>query len=264
MEFYDPRDAIIKERFRNIKYTVLIGSGKGGVGKSTISAILALKLSREGFNVGLLDLDLHGPVIPEILGLENTEPEESKKGLVPPETLGVKVMSIGFFAKNEAIPLRGKAKTNAIKELLAITNWGSLDFLVVDLPPGTGDETLTSVESINGSRGALIVTIPSRISLSVVERAIRLFSDLKVPVLALINNMAYYVIAGERAFIMGEGNVFSLANKYNIEYVIEIPFDFKIAKALDENAPEKLLETEVAERIGKIVEILKNKVERRS
>jgi len=260
---YDPRDAIIAERFRKIGFSVLIGSGKGGVGKSTIATILALGLSRK-FSVGLLDLDVHGPVIPEIFGLENAEPRESRKGLIPPEKYGVKVMSLGFFVKKEPIPMRGYAKTNAIKEILAITNWGPLDFLVVDLPPGSGDETLTSVKYVVNSKGAVLVTIPSKISLSVVERTIRLFRELKVPILALINNMAYYSLGGKKISVLGKAHAGELAGKYYVSEVVEIPIDPKVSKAIESGSLELIFQSEAYAKIGKIVEKLEKIVEKRS
>jgi len=263
VEKYDPRDAIIEEKFRKIKFSVLVGSGKGGVGKSTIASILALSLSRK-FSVGLLDLDVHGPVIPEIFGLENVEPKESKKGLIPPEKYGVKVMSLGFFTEKEPIPMRGNAKTDAIKEILAITNWGPLDFLVVDLPPGTGDETLTSVKYVTNSKGAVLVTIPSKISLSVVERAIRLFRELNVSILALINNMAYYSLGGEKISILGEAHVEELARKYGIDEVVEIPIDPKVSRAIESGSLELIFQSEAYVKTGKIVEKLEKLVEKQS
>ena len=200
----------------------------------------------------------------EIFGLENVEPKESKKGLIPPEKYGVKVMSLGFFTEKEPIPMRGNAKTDAIKEILAITNWGPLDFLVVDLPPGTGDETLTSVKYVTNSKGAVLVTIPSKISLSVVERTIRLFRELNVPILALINNMAYYSLGEEKISIFGEANVEELAGKYGIDEVVEIPIDPKVSKAIESRSLELIFQSEACAKMGKIVEKLEKIVERQS
>lgn len=256
----DPRDISIERRFEKIRYSVLIASGKGGVGKSLFSSILALVLSKKGFKVGLLDLDIHGPAIPTILRLEGSDIEESKHGILPPKVDNLKVMSIAFLAKNEPLPLRGESKTNVIKEILAITNWESLDFLIVDLPPGTGDEVLSSIKYIKNKKGVIIITVPSLVSLAVVERAIRLFHEIKVPIIALVNNMSHINIKEKTLPIFGNANVRKLLEKYPIETFVEIPVDMEINVLIEKGNTVDMIKTVFAQKIMPIATFLARKL----
>ncbi|RLG74342.1 MAG: ATP-binding protein [Thermoprotei archaeon] len=258
-EKIDPRDLAIEKKFRNIKRSLLVLSGKGGVGKSIISTTISLLLANKGYKTGLLDLDLHGPVIPTIFSLEHVEPEESKHGLIPPQAYGVKVMSLAFFAKDEPLPLRGKSKVDAIKEVLAITNWGNLDFLVVDMPPGTGDEVLTAARYVRNERIAVVVTTPSKLSVSVILRTMNLLKDLKIPIIALINNMAYLNINEKMIRIFGKIDLENLANKFNVRTCIELPIEPQINEILEIGDAKKLLDTIVASKLKELIEILEVK-----
>lgn len=255
----DPRGLVIEKKFRLIKRSLLVLSGKGGVGKSVISTTISLLLANKGYKTGLLDLDLHGPVIPTIFSLKHVELEESKHGLMPPQVHGVKVMSLAFFTRNEPLPLRGKSKVNVIKEILAITNWGNLDFLVVDMPPGTGDEVLTAARYVRNEKIAVVVTTPSKLSVSVILRTMNLLKDLKIPVIALINNMAYLSVNEKIIRIFGKTDLKNLVNKFNVRTYIEIPIEPQINEIIEIGNPKKLLDTIVASKLRELVEILEVK-----
>jgi len=253
----DPREVAIDKRFKGIKYSVLVLSGKGGVGKSVISSIISLLLAKEKFKVGLLDLDLHGPVIPRIFSLEKMEPEESKHGLVPPEACGVRIMSLAFFTEDKPLPLRGSSKTEAIKEVLAITNWGNLDFLIVDMPPGTGDEVLTAVKYVKSKKGALVVSTPSALTVSVTLRTLNLLKDLKVPIIALVNNMAYLRIGEEVVKVFGNADLVSLTRKFDIGEYVELPIEPRVNSLIESGKVAELTYTEVALKLSSLIEKLK-------
>lgn len=249
----DPRIESIKERFKNIDYTVIVASCKGGVGKSLIASTVSLLLAKRAYNVGLLDLDLHGPVAPIIFNLEVAEPEESKEGLVPPIKRGVKVMSIGLLVKNRPTPIRGSNKRDAIREILAITRWGNLDVLVIDLPPGTGDEALETLNLVEGKRGVVIVTIPAQLSLKVVGRLIDLLKILETPIVGLVENMAYMKLGNQIVYPLGKPRGIDLARKKNIPYLGQIPMDPKVQEALEKKDIDMLLRTEFAEAVENTV-----------
>ena len=176
-----------------IKHTVFVLSGKGGVGKSTVAANLALTLGMNGLRVGLLDIDFHGPSIPTLLGLAQTRAVGDGQAIEPVVlTANVKVMSIGFLVRgaDEAVIWRGPMKANVIRQLLADVNWGPLDALVVDCPPGTGDEPLSIVQSVPRADGAIIVTTPQTVAVADVRRSITFCNRLELPVLGVIENMS--------------------------------------------------------------------------
>jgi|YelNatPaOPRAMG01_1025707.scaffolds.fasta_scaffold32350_4 ATP-binding protein involved in chromosome partitioning len=169
----DTRDSLISVRLDSIKRIIVFASGKGGVGKSTLSAHTSYILSKN-YTTGILDLDLHGPSIPLILGLNQYMVKESQDGIIPPEKNGLKIMSLEIFMRGRGSPLRGNSKYDIIKELFSITNFGQLDYLVVDMPPGTGDEFLAALE-IFGNKGEMIfITAPSIVSWQVTRRAIEI------------------------------------------------------------------------------------------
>ena len=158
----EPRISVIEKRLHNINRIISVASGKGGVGKSLIAATLALHLSQKGYKVGLLDLDLYGPSAHIILGIHDQFPQE-EKGLIPPQIHGIHFMSIVYFTEEKPAPFRGNDISNIIIELLAITQWGTLDFLIIDMPPGIGDETLDVIRYMRPSE-FLIVTTPSKVT----------------------------------------------------------------------------------------------------
>jgi len=184
----DPRLEIVSKRLAEIEEIVPVVSGKGGVGKSIIASTLALLLSRRGREVGLLDLDLHGPSTHLVLGAGDVSPRE-EKGVVPPEVHGVKFMSVVYYSRHNPAFLRGEEISNAILELLAITRWGSLDYLLIDMPPGTGEEILDVIRLMGRSSKFLVVTTPSKMALETVRKLLRMLEELGVQVLGIIENM---------------------------------------------------------------------------
>lgn len=184
----DPRLDIITNRIENIGEIIAISSGKGGVGKSVVAASLAIGLKEKGHSVGLLDLDFTSPSSHVILGIEGLYPEE-ENGIIPPLAHGIRYMSITYYAMDEPAPLRGADVSNAIIELLAITRWGDLDYLIVDMPPGIGDATLDMIRLIKGIR-FLIVCTPSKMAYETVRKQAKLLKDLKIPTLGIVENMA--------------------------------------------------------------------------
>jgi ATP-binding protein involved in chromosome partitioning len=183
----DPRIHVIAQRLRNIHKIIAVSSGKGGVGKSLVASVLALTLARKGFKVGLFDLDFTSPSSHVILGIRNLQPKEDK-GIIPPVVHGFKYMSIVYYSGEKASPLRGADISNALIELLAVTMWDELDYLVIDMPPGISDATLDLLRFVRKAE-FLVVTTPSRLSFQTVNKFIDLLSEVKVPVLGVIENM---------------------------------------------------------------------------
>ena len=246
----DPRLSQIVERFEKVHRTILIGSGKGGVGKSLIASTMALIMGGLGNKVGLLDLDIHGASVGWLL--KGLEVEESKEGLIPPKVLGVKAMSIAFLSGERALPMRGDAKSEAIAELLAITNWGELDYLIVDLPPGTGDETLTALKLIPEPKEVIAVTIPSELSGAVVEKLLSLLKALGIEILGIIENMAWLDQITRRIRIFGGGVGKALARKYDVRFLGEIPIDPALNMILSQGAAS-VLRTRFAAELEAII-----------
>jgi ATP-binding protein involved in chromosome partitioning len=183
----DPRPLIIDKRLEAVKRIVAVSGGKGGIGKSSVAAVLALILAREGRRVGLLDLDFAGPSAHVILGAKQVMPVE-EKGLIPPLMEGISFMSLVLFSGNRPTPLRGTDVSNAIVELLAVTIWGSLDMLIIDMPPGIGDATLDVIRLIKRME-FLTVTTPSRVATEVMKKELAMLKELGVPLIGIIENM---------------------------------------------------------------------------
>ncbi|MEM0345282.1 MAG: P-loop NTPase [Thermofilaceae archaeon] len=234
-EGLDPRLQVIPERLRGVSRIVVVCSGKGGVGKTLIASLSALIAARRGLAAGLLDLDFHGPSCRNVLGAFEAKPVEDR-GLVPPVVAGVKLMSLDLFAGDAPLPLRGSDVTDAIVELLSVTRWGRLDLLVVDAPPGTGDELLDAVKLLPRLE-ALVVTTPSKLALAVVARLVALLKDLRIPVLGVLENMS----SG------GSSSVEEAARAWGVSYLGWLPLDPLVEEALGD--PEKLLRTSVARRL---------------
>jgi len=240
----DPRISIIEERLRNIKHIIAVSSGKGGVGKSLVASILALILARKGFNVGLFDLDFTSPSTHLILGVEGLMPEEDK-GVIPPLTNGIRYMSITYYSGENVSPLRGSDISNALIELLAITRWNSLDYLIIDMPPGISDSTLDLLRLVRRVK-FLIVTSPSKLAFETVRKLIALLREMNFPIIGLIENMDMK----ESPYIR------EMAERLRINYLGSIPFDFALEDALgDVNA---LLKTKFSESLMKIVDEIYN------
>jgi len=232
----------IRQRVKQIKHQILVLSGKGGVGKSTVAVNLAISLSDAGKKVGLLDIDIHGPSIPKILNLETKAVQAIGDTILPVEvTENLKVMSIGFLlrGKDDAVIWRGPMKYQMIKQFLKDVDWGSLDFLVVDSPPGTGDEPLSIVQLLENADGAVIVTTPQEVALSDVRKCITFCRNLKLPVLGVLENMSGFVCprCGERTDIFKSGGGEKMAGEMNVPFLGRIPIDPQIVQACDSGQP---------------------------
>ena len=225
----------------NIKHFVMVSSGKGGVGKSTTSANLAIALAQSGKSVGLLDADIYGPNIPRMLGLQNQRPEvdEVQKKIIPLKNYGVKVMSMGMMAQDgQSLIWRGPMIMRAIEQMLSDVAWGELDILVVDLPPGTGDAQLTLAQSVPVSAG-VAVTTPQIVALDDSARALDMFNKLQIPIAGIIENMSGFVCpkCGEMFDIFGKGGGVELANVNKCEVLAEIPIEPSIRESGDAGKP---------------------------
>ncbi len=183
----DPRPSIINERLERISKIIAVSSGKGGVGKSLVATTLALTLAQEGCRVGLFDIDFTSPSTHVILGVKSVQPTE-EKGLVPPKVHGLAYMSIIYFSGDYATPLRGAETSNALIELLAVTQWGELDYLIIDMPPGIGDAVLDLVRLVKRIN-FIIVTTSSKLAFETVKKQVMLLKDLKIPIIGIIENM---------------------------------------------------------------------------
>ena len=217
-----------------VKNIIPVASGKGGVGKSTVSANLALVLARSGARVGLMDVDVYGPSIPTILGIASQPQVDAQNRITPIEQDGVKVISMGFFMKpEEAVVWRGPMLHKTVQQFLGGVFWGELDYLIVDLPPGTGDVQLSLCQSIPIT-GAVIVSTPQDVALNVAQKAIAMFKKLNAPILGVVENMSYYVTAGgERDYIFGQGGARQLAQRLQLPFLGEIPLVTAIREASD-------------------------------
>lgn len=221
-----------------IRNIIAVASGKGGVGKSTTAVNLALALAADGARVGILDADIYGPSMPRMLGVSG-QPTVADKRIIPHQAHGVKVMSMGFLVEEESAMIwRGPMVTSALKQQLSDTDWGELDYLVIDLPPGTGDIQLTLVQSIPVA-GAVIVTTPQDIALLDARRALQMFRKLKVPVLGVVENMSTHICSqcGFEEPIFGEGGGERMAEDFEIPLLGRLPLDIDIRLALDEGRP---------------------------
>jgi ATP-binding protein involved in chromosome partitioning len=234
----EPRTSVIEKRLKNIKRIIAVASGKGGVGKSLVASSLALHLSHKGCKVGLLDLDLYGPSSHIILGVKKEFPTE-EKGIIPPMVHGISFMSIIYFTEEKPSPFRGVDISNIILELLAITQWGSLDFLIIDMPPGIGDETLDVIRYMKKSE-FLVVTTPSKVAMGAVSKLLKILIELKKPVLGVIENMTMI----DSSFIEQE------VKTLKVRYLGEIHFDDALEDAIG-NA-DRLARTQAMKNLNEI------------
>jgi ATP-binding protein involved in chromosome partitioning len=232
----------IRQRIRQIKHQILVLSGKGGVGKSTVAVNLAVSLALAGKKVGLLDIDIHGPSIPKILNLEGKTIQSAGDVILPVEMLeNLKVMSIGFLLRtsSDAVIWRGPMKYQMIKQFLKDVQWGDLDFLIVDSPPGTGDEPLSIVQLLEKADGAIIVTTPQEVALSDVSKCITFCRQLNLPVLGVLENMSGFVCpkCGEKTDVFKSGGGEIMANEMHVRFLGRIPIDPQIVRACDSGQP---------------------------
>ena len=236
----DPRTSIISERLKRIRRIIAVSSGKGGVGKSLIATTLALSLAKKGCKVGLFDLDFTSPSTHIILGDKNAQPTEDK-GLIPPIVKGLEYMSLIYYSGDQAAPLRGAETSNALIELLAVTLWSDLDYLVIDTPPGIGDALLDLVRLVPRIE-FLIVTTPSQLAFETVKKQIHLLQDLKIPIIGIVENMK----------MTESKNVQQQTEALGVKFLAEITYDPTIEEAIGN--PEKLLATTLAKKVQKIAQ----------
>lgn len=237
-----------------VKNIIAIASGKGGVGKSTVTSNLALALSRNGAKVGLIDADISGPSIPTMFGVEDAQPKvtvvDGKNYLVPVEKLGIKLLSIGFLAHGDtAVVWRGPMMSSALKQFIMDCLWGDLDYLLIDLPPGTSDIHLTLVQTVPLT-GAVVVTTPQKVALADAAKAISMFGQtpIKVPILGIVENMAYFSppeLPQNRYYIFGKDGGKKMAEKYELPFLGEIPLVQSVREAGDGGVPIVMHEDEL-------------------
>ena len=235
-------ELMLQSRMKDISYKLLVLSGKGGVGKSTVAANLAVALALAGKNVGLLDVDVHGPSIPKLMGLEGKPVGSDGQAMLPVDVdTNLKVMSIGFLVpkKNDAVIWRGPMKYNVIKQFLSDVAWGQLDFLVIDSPPGTGDEPLAVVQQVGSPAGAVIVTTPQELAVSDVRRCVGFCRTLSLPVIGIIENMNGFVCphCGRKTDLFKSGGGQRLALEMNVPFLGSIPIDPQIVSSGDAGMP---------------------------
>ena len=225
-----------------VRNTIAVASGKGGVGKSTVAANLAVALQQTGASVGLMDADVYGPCIPRLMGASEALQHTESGKVVPPLHHGVKIMSMGFFLpRDEAVIWRGPMLHKMIQEFLGRVEWGDLDYLVIDLPPGTGDIQLSLCQTIPLT-GAAIVSTPQDVALEVASKAILMFQKLKVPILGIVENMSYYKCShcGQRDDIFGHGGAREASQRAGIPFLGEIPLASEIRVQSDGGRPVAL------------------------
>ncbi len=239
---------------------IAVASGKGGVGKSTIAANLAVALAKQGKRVGLMDADIYGPSAPILLGLQGQKPKLSKEEkIIPLEAHGVKTLSMGFMVGDgQAVIWRGPMIIGALQQMFADTDWGELDVLIVDMPPGTGDAQLTLVQTVNLA-GAVIAATPQEVALADVRRGVHMFRKANVPILGVVENMAGYIhpATGERIDIFGAGGAKRTADDLDVPFLGEIPLDPTLREASDNGTPPA---TDPDSPLGKLFADLADKV----
>jgi ATP-binding protein involved in chromosome partitioning len=223
-----------------VKNIIGVASGKGGVGKSTVSLNLALALSEAGAKVGLLDADIYGPSIPLMLGMKDGSMEVEDNKLQPADSHGLKVVSFGFFAdqSNQAAIYRGPIISGILKQFLVDTNWSELDYLIVDLPPGTGDIPLTLAQTIPIT-GILVVTTPQDVASHVAVKAVSMFEKLNVPIIGVVENMSHFICTkcDEKHYIFGEGGAKAISEQFNMPFLGEVPLNSGIMSGSDLGEP---------------------------
>lgn len=271
----DPLAQRIDEKQKKWKYKIAVLSGKGGVGKSTVAVNLATALAKKGYFVGILDADIHGPNVAKMLGVDRADvlAEKREDGtfeMLPPtndfmgQTMPIKIMSMGFLVpEDQPIIWRGSLVTKAIKQLLGDVKWGELDFMIIDFPPGTGDQILTVTQSIQLD-AAIIVTTPQEVALLDTGKAVNMMKRMGVPYIAVVENMSYLICphCGKEIDLFGKGGGRKLAEKEGVEFLGEIPIDLKAREASDNGIPIVLHEdTTAANAFMEIVNRLVKKLE---
>ncbi|MDZ4094681.1 MAG: Mrp/NBP35 family ATP-binding protein, partial [Paracoccaceae bacterium] len=242
------------QKISGIDRIIAVGSGKGGVGKSTVASNLAVALARQGRRVGLLDADIHGPSQPRMMGVSRRPASPDGKTIIPLQAHGVTMMSIGLMLKDdEAVIWRGPMIMGALQQLLGQVAWGQLDVLIIDLPPGTGDIQLTLCQRTHLT-GAIVVSTPQDVALLDARKALDMFSKLKTPVLGLIENMSTYICpnCGHEAHIFGHGGVAAQAAKLGLPFLGELPLDLEVRLAGDAGIPIAATDSPLAEAYARL------------
>ncbi|MCS7108459.1 MAG: Mrp/NBP35 family ATP-binding protein [Sulfolobales archaeon] len=239
---YEELNKLLDEKMRSIKYKVAVVSGKGGVGKSFLTASMAVLAAQTGKKVGIVDADVHGPSIPKSLGISNPQITVGPNGIEPVTgPLNIKLISTQLFLPQDDLPLiwRGPLKGRLIAEFLSSVNWGVLDYLFIDLPPGTGDEALSIAQYVKGLTGALIVTIPTSLSKLVVKKAVRFCGELQIPIIGVVENMKEFICPSNNiAYPIFPGNAGKeLAEELSINYLGSIPLDPRVSECMDVGVP---------------------------
>ena len=247
-----------KNPINGTKFTLMVSSAKGGVGKSTFAVNLAFAIQKLGKRVGILDADIHGPSLPKIIGL-NEKPKTDGKYLFPLEKYGAQFMSLGFLVDDKTPMIwRGPMVISAIKTLTEKVKWKDIDFLIIDMPPGTGDTQLTFAQKIKID-GAIIISTPQELALMDVHRGIRMFDKTNIKILGLVDNMSSFTgNDGKKYAIFGEGGVKRTAKEFNKEFLAEIPIDPEIGKFGDQGKP--IVESDPNNKISQIYKNLAKKI----
>jgi len=240
----DKQERLLRDRMAKVKHKIAIVSGKGGVGKSVTTVNLAIALALHGHRnkVGILDADIHGPSVPKMLGIRGRSLKAGPAGMLPVSgPFGVKVVSMDFLLPNDDTPViwRGPLKMSAIRKFLSDVIWGQLDFLLIDLPPGTGDEPLSVMQFLPEMDGVIIVTIPSEVSQIVVKKAVTFTRELKIPIIGIVENMSSFICpkCGSESSIFRTGGGMKIAEDLNVPFIGSIPLDPRICEASDIGKP---------------------------
>jgi ATP-binding protein involved in chromosome partitioning len=252
-----------------VKNIIVVASGKGGVGKSTVAANLAITMARNGYKTALVDADIYGPSIPRMFGIENAKPDVTafgdKQMMFPVEKFGVKIMSIGFFIeRNQSLIWRGPMAANAVTQLFENTEWGDIDYMIIDFPPGTGDIQLTTLQKLNLT-GAIIVTTPQEIALNDARKATSMFTnpDLKVTILGIIENMSWFTPdqhPNEKYYLFGKGGGRILAKEFDTMLLGQIPLVSGVGEAAEKGLSVfSQTNKQVLEAFEKIAELIASK-----
>jgi Mrp family chromosome partitioning ATPase len=258
----DPRaqQSKTEDRMTRIKHKIAIGSGKGGVGKSTVAVNLAAALQSRGYKVGILDADITGPDIPKLLGIEDQKLTAGPDGLQPADAAGIKAVSMALLLKSRDSPVvwRGPMKMSALKQFVTDVNWGDLDFLLVDLPPGTSDEPISIAQLISGLDGAIIVTTPQEVALLDSRKAVNMFLMMNVPMLGIIENMSGLICphCGKSIEVFKTGGGESAAEELNVPFLGAIPLDVEVGRLGDMGKSFARNETAAAKAFDRVVNAL--------
>jgi ATP-binding protein involved in chromosome partitioning len=259
----EAEQAQIRGRMAQIRHKILVLSGKGGVGKSTVAVNLAISLSLAGKRTGLLDIDIHGPSVPKILNLEGRMVQSAVDTILPVDVgANLRVMSIGFLlpSQDDAVIWRGPMKYHMIKQFVKDVEWGKLDYLIIDSPPGTGDEPLSIIQLLEGADGAVVVTTPQEVALSDVRKSITFCRSLNLPVLGVLENMSGFVCprCGARTDIFKAGGGENMAISMNVPFLGRIPIDPQIVEACDSGQPyvDKYRQSQAAQAFNEAVTLL--------